>query len=420
VAKEYNDNFTRADDAVKLGLSSDGLFTWQPTSGTGQSIESNEAKLVPPAVSAYGYGDVQEQVDTDSMFAEYDVASVNIAGSAFAFYMAICHPNDDTSGYFFGHSASSLTAGSYTAGAVDTAPVASLVGDRVRIVYREAFDYLGVYLNGAAVASATISTEATGAGKRGVQVSMVDDNTASYFKFANFRCGDLPARANALKRYVKVVSLTAYAISGYGSDYSTIAELDLLLGGTPLSRSGWSVTASDEDPFNPASNMLDGNAATFWQSEVVGTPSQPHHVILDCGAAVEFDSVRVRNRNDDDFGSIGRYEVYLSDDGVTWGDPIRAGTMNAGTPSLGADFDLYLEILAGDPATDQHSYRFYNDDGNAAGATAAAALNTPASLATGVNMHLRTLLNFSGDMDRKAYKLQYRKVGDATWKDVTQ
>jgi hypothetical protein len=339
MAQRFDDTCVRANDAVKLGTFSDASQTWQPTSGAGQSIESNEAKLTVPSPGAYAYADAQGQVDTDSMSAEMDVRALNVLGGAFAFYIGISHPNDDSSSNAVGYDATNLFLGADSV-------AASLATDHIRLIYREEFDYLGVYLNGVAVLSSP-APNPVGVGLRGVQVAVVDDTAGSYVKFANFTYKDLAPRANAFKRYVKLVTDTAYAINGYGGNYTAIAELNLLLGGVPLSRSGWSVTASDEDPLNPATNVLDSDNGTYWLTQLAPELGQPHEIIIDCGATAEFDSLRVRCRNDDDLGHIGRYRVYLSDNGVTWGDAIRAGTMNSGLePALGGVFDLYLEILA--------------------------------------------------------------------------
>ena len=67
---------------------------------------------------------------------------------------------------------------------------------------------------------------------------------------------------------------------------------------------------------------------------------------------------------------------------------------------------------------EQSRYRFRNDDGSETTATWAAAEDTPISLATNTPVRLRVEIAATGDPASKAYKLQYRKVGDSTWRDI--
>jgi hypothetical protein len=66
----------------------------------------------------------------------------------------------------------------------------------------------------------------------------------------------------------------------------------------------------------------------------------------------------------------------------------------------------------------QDGYRWRNDDGPEVGGTWKAAENTPVNLAADEIARLRMRVSVSGDPDSKQFKLQYRKVGDASWRDV--
>jgi hypothetical protein len=57
---------------------------------------------------------------------------------------------------------------------------------------------------------------------------------------------------------------------------------------------------------------------------------------------------------------------------------------------------------------DQYSYRFFNDDGNESSATAKANLNTSPTLSANDIVRLRFLLNATGDLDSKLFKLECR------------
>ena len=82
-----------------------------------------------------------------------------------------------------------------------------------------------------------------------------------------------------------------------------------------------------------AANALDGNAATMWATEwVLRAPRHPHTLVLDLGARYLVDGFRYLPRQDNSFnGTIAGYAFYCSDDGTTWGTPVKSGTLNATT-----------------------------------------------------------------------------------------
>lgn len=66
----------------------------------------------------------------------------------------------------------------------------------------------------------------------------------------------------------------------------------------------------------------------------------------------------------------------------------------------------------------QQAYRFRDDDGSESTATWLAAENANISRDAGVATRLRVGVGYTGDPPATALKLQYRKVGDTTWKTV--
>ncbi len=70
-----------------------------------------------------------------------------------------------------------------------------------------------------------------------------------------------------------------------------------------------------------ATNVLDGNPATFWHTEwSLRRPAPPHSLVLDLGARYQVDGFRYLPRQDGSpNGTIAGYQFYVSDDGVTWG-----------------------------------------------------------------------------------------------------
>lgn len=70
------------------------------------------------------------------------------------------------------------------------------------------------------------------------------------------------------------------------------------------------------------------------------------------------------------------------------------------------------------PSLDQYGFRPRNDDGSETTATWKAAQNTTWTMAADETFRLRMGINATGDFSSKGYKLQYRRVGDASWRDI--
>ncbi|MFC6704560.1 beta-N-acetylglucosaminidase domain-containing protein [Flexivirga alba] len=80
---------------------------------------------------------------------------------------------------------------------------------------------------------------------------------------------------------------------------------------------------------DPVTNAIDGDPATFWHTDwsVAPVPSTPHWIATDLGASRSVCGVRYLPRQDGNpNGRIGKYEVYTSTDGKSWGDPVASGT----------------------------------------------------------------------------------------------
>lgn len=108
----------------------------------------------------------------------------------------------------------------------------------------------------------------------------------------------------------------------------------------------------------------------------------------------------------------GSQSQWRSDNDTTVGPSWSVGGYSRG---------IALEIkAAGAPAATltQARFRWRNDDGSETTATWAAAEDTPISLAKNTPVRLRVEIGATGDPASAAYKLQYRKVGDSTWRDI--
>jgi beta-galactosidase len=89
------------------------------------------------------------------------------------------------------------------------------------------------------------------------------------------------------------------------------------------------VSASSYQPNEgePA-NAIDGNPDTFWHSRwSPDMPKHPHELVIDLGASTRVAAVVYTDRADMDHGRVRDYEVYLSEDGKTWGEPAAKGRL---------------------------------------------------------------------------------------------
>ncbi len=70
----------------------------------------------------------------------------------------------------------------------------------------------------------------------------------------------------------------------------------------------------------------DGDLSTAWQTETEGAiPGYPHDLTVDLGTEQPVRGLLAVPRQDGSDGRVGAYEISLSLDGVTWGDPIARG-----------------------------------------------------------------------------------------------
>jgi galactose oxidase len=127
----------------------------------------------------------------------------------------------------------------------------------------------------------------------------------------------------------RFIRLTAETEAGGRGPWSSAAEIEVL-GEIPppvLPRTGWTAAASDAATGHPVSNVLDGNAASFWHSRYEGTPAPlPHSVTIDMKSARTVSGLRYLPRQDGNpNGNIGEYAVAVSTDGVTFSGPVASG-----------------------------------------------------------------------------------------------
>lgn len=71
------------------------------------------------------------------------------------------------------------------------------------------------------------------------------------------------------------------------------------------------------------------------------------------------------------------------------------------------------------PGMTQTRYRWRNDDGSESGASWAAEESTELARAAGITSRLRVQVDASGDPPAQSLRLQYRKLGDSQWFEVS-
>ena len=131
-------------------------------------------------------------------------------------------------------------------------------------------------------------------------------------------------------RYVR---LTASTEAGNRGPWTSAAEIGLVGGNPPtgpaLSRTGWTATADSVAYAKyAAANVLDGNGTTIWHTAFTGTvPPLPHSVTIDMQGMQLVSGLSYLPRQDGSLnGTIGRYAIYVSSYGSTWGSPVASGT----------------------------------------------------------------------------------------------
>ena len=128
----------------------------------------------------------------------------------------------------------------------------------------------------------------------------------------------------------RFVRLTAETEAGGRGPWSSAAEIEIMgtpAAGPPLPRAGWTAAASDASPSYPARNVLDGNGTTTWHTVFgTGTTPLPHTLTVDMGASTTVAGLRYLPRQDaSPNGTIGRYTIWVSVDGTSWGAPVASG-----------------------------------------------------------------------------------------------
>ena len=126
-------------------------------------------------------------------------------------------------------------------------------------------------------------------------------------------------------------------------------------------RAKWKVTASSyESGEGDPSNAIDGQNGSFWHSRWSGkVADHPHWLAVDFGQSQTLTGVTVLPRQGENSnGRIKDYEIYVSEDGKSWGTPAAKGTWKNSSNEQTAKFKTpakgrHLKLVALSEVTGQ-------------------------------------------------------------------
>lgn len=94
-------------------------------------------------------------------------------------------------------------------------------------------------------------------------------------------------------------------------------------------KKAWRVVSvdSEEREEGPAADAVDGDPNTFWHTNYSSKETRPpHEIVVDMGQSVKATAFRYLPRQDGGVnGRVKSFELYLSEDGKTWGSPALSG-----------------------------------------------------------------------------------------------
>ncbi|MGQ9761675.1 MAG: discoidin domain-containing protein [Thermogutta sp.] len=95
-----------------------------------------------------------------------------------------------------------------------------------------------------------------------------------------------------------------------------------------LKRLGAKVSADSFEPGFEPSLAMDDDPNTMWHSAWTPKPARlPHQIVIDLQQPLAISGLRILPRQDGNpNGLVAEFEVYVSEDGKSWGDPIARGT----------------------------------------------------------------------------------------------
>lgn len=109
---------------------------------------------------------------------------------------------------------------------------------------------------------------------------------------------------------------------------------------SPLQKRGATIVGDSSQPGYGAELAIDGDIHTFWHTQWGPIEELPHHLILDLIRPTKLDGMTYLPRQDLANGRIAKYQVYVSDDGKNWNEPVATGEWPRGTKRQTVYFDF--------------------------------------------------------------------------------
>lgn len=135
-----------------------------------------------------------------------------------------------------------------------------------------------------------------------------------------------------LARYFKIVTRSSLTgsrsaaiseVEGYGTRYTGLPVLN----DAEISKANWTIHAtSSAQSGMPATNLIDNNINTLWHSQVSPVRANyPHNVDINLGATYNISRFRLLPSSAIEDARISKYAIFVSNDGVNWGDTVSTG-----------------------------------------------------------------------------------------------
>jgi peptidoglycan/xylan/chitin deacetylase (PgdA/CDA1 family) len=240
-----------------------------------------------------------------------------------------------------------VAAGSTTATfTVSTSPVASSTSVTVTATFNTTSKTAKLTVSAPALSSLSLNPTTVKGGNssqgtitltgpapaNGIKVSLSSNNSAATVPASV----TVPAASSTATFVVSTKTVTASTSVRITATYSATSKSATLTvnasGMGVLPTSAWKLLYVDSQETvgenGAATNAFDGNTSTIWHTQwYSSSPALPHEIQIDMGAVYTVGGFQYLPRQDGEVnGRIGKYEFYLSQDGVTWSSAVATGT----------------------------------------------------------------------------------------------